>query len=218
MKSHQHFNRRRFFKLGGWAILATFTPNYNLRKPEDSDDVDVDTDLGTNYDTIDAALGAFSNTFQLKIKDVDTARNTTIVLADDPALKGLVLEAGGVYELDGLLAVVSASNVPDFKGSVVLNGVATIDPSLLSIEGLELAVTNVASALVSNACFAVSNPGSYAGNFARGVSTTVSGIRLKGLIRPTDSGFLDFQWCQSVSDASDVTLKAGSYLKLTRLV
>lgn len=36
--------------------MATFTPNYGLRKPDDVDDVEVSTDLNANFDTIDTKL------------------------------------------------------------------------------------------------------------------------------------------------------------------
>lgn len=41
--------------------MATFTPNYNLRKPDSTDDVEVSTDLNANYDIIDDRMKLTDN-------------------------------------------------------------------------------------------------------------------------------------------------------------
>lgn len=57
--------------------MATFTTNYNLRKPADSDFIENDTDLNANWDIIDSELKdaqdrAYNSPYCIVEHDVDT--------------------------------------------------------------------------------------------------------------------------------------------------
>lgn len=69
--------------------MATFTTNYNLRKPATSDFISVATDLNANYDIIDTEIKNRSN----EIVALDT-RLDTLETENDPKYGAIVMTAG----------------------------------------------------------------------------------------------------------------------------
>lgn len=152
----------------------------------------------------------FSRTLQSVAKAADTARSSTIVLADDPDLAGLTLEAAKVYRLEMLLVFTQATanlgaqiqlvasqapvdsgwiaNTADVVGNYNTNDVITL-------------ATNLRQLTLFSA-------GGKA--FHSAVAYIVS--------HATNAGTLKLQWCQSGAGSPNATtLLKGSHMSLRRM-
>lgn len=68
--------------------MATTTPILGLRKPEPADDVDVEADLGDNFDLLDEAIG-----------DLQTAVGSGVVTLTDGATVAVDSSLGKIFSL-----------------------------------------------------------------------------------------------------------------------
>lgn len=188
--------------------MATFTPNYSLRKPASTDFVDFSADLNANWDIVDTQLKTNADNIkvpQVKIKTVDTSRPLTTVLADDPHLLGFSLTAGKNYELEGLLFLTS-STIADFKLHFDWTGVATANGQIMQGADVVGFSTVPADGTFLTGTFVIDGTGGS------------PFIVLHAMIFCTTTGILDFQWAQNTSDAGATTLRKHSFIKVTEIV
>jgi hypothetical protein len=109
--------------------MGTFTPNYNLYKPDDTDLVNEDTDLNANWDIVDSQLDGLS--------DTNTTQNAT--LADHESRLDVLETVGftvGDYELtltkinDQVIATSSVETV-EYDSAPVVGAVIGAEFSLV---------------------------------------------------------------------------------------
>lgn len=145
-------------------------------------------------------------------KTADESLNLSTTLQDDDHLLYTINDTGTfVFDLE--LIVTSAANAAgDFKfGFTFPTG--TMDFNAIGAD------TSLASGNVSTAHFGVvisATSGSTA--LAYGASTTAAVIRARGHFAATATGTLRLQWAQFASNASNTTVKAGSFMTVRQLV
>jgi hypothetical protein len=128
---------------------------------------------------------------QTVYKAADESVTSSITVQDDDHLFFTVV-AGEVYIFEGMITTNAGPG--GFRGN--FNG-----PALTRLEAKYVDSSND------------SRLSSYSSSFG----LTGSGGHLKGLIECSVSGTVNFQWAQSISDASASTLKAGSWFRVTRI-
>ena len=134
----------------------------------------------------------------VKYKTADTSRNTTITLADDPHLAGWSLEADTVYMIEAGLWFQSASSTPDIAWTFQFSNT----PQASKIVYENTAGDDI-TATRSKALTGGSQHGYNLIAFVHSNATT--------------GGTMDWQWAQLTSDATDVTVELGSWMKVTKL-
>lgn len=134
---------------------------------------------------------------------VDKTRTSTTTLTAEDQLNVPVV-ADATYVTEGYFLVSSASNTPDFKGQ--LNGPAGVHS--FTVHGLDVAATGASGSLFAFGGAIV---------FQLAAVSNSCGYILKGLYRPSASGSYGLDWSQNTSNATATTLKADSWLKLTRV-
>lgn len=195
--------------------MANFTPNYNLRKPEDTDDVVVEDDLGDNFDIIDAAMKANADditagTPTRAFKSGSTVRTNTVALAADPDLV-LPVEAGKFYKVELCLNYAverSTAGVGapggNLKIAFDIAGAPITAPITLFLDTIS-GISDITNETVIDPVFA--------GTF-NGPSTREDVAYWVGRLQAPASGNLVLTWAQSISNADDTILRAGSFLLL----
>lgn len=146
-------------------------------------------------------------------KAADTAR-TTATKADDPDLT-VTVTAGRIYELTGLLIF----NTTDESGAD-LSSTLTVPASCAGYVNYIGQDTPIASP-AGTPLMVVSSLGT-PGTQTFGAVTTAhyaagSSVAMSGIVRPTVTGTFAFNWARS-GGSGTVTLKADSFIRLTRLV
>lgn len=144
----------------------------------------------------------------------ETVTSSTTLQNDDHLVLPVAANAVYMFALD-LYTIDAADFVGDFKMSFTCPTGATFD-----MHGSGAHITDLASGTSSNgewlaklACTSAS------ANLVFGVgNTSVTGIRVHGrLVMGSTGGSFQLQWAQNASDTSGTTLKAGSYMTLTRV-
>lgn len=159
--------------------------------------------------SIPSSSGSSSITFVRKLSDESASNNT---FQNDDELF-LAVGANDVWQIEILLFVVNASNTPDIK---------------VQFTGPAAAVINWAGHGYTPGSTTQDTASRYiaktlAGSFTLGVLQTateaLSPVRLEGMyIGGGTAGTLQLQWAQSTTDgANPTTVKAGSYLKATKV-
>lgn len=142
-----------------------------------------------------------SSTEAFKTSDESVTSSST--LQDDDELT-FSLSSGYVYAFEFALFFTSASATPDFKFQFS-------DPGgTFNIQYLYWIGANT-----TGADFAIDESSS-----ARTVAIAANDVAMivgKGILEPTSSGTFKLQWAQNVSDATAVTLKAGSWMRAKRV-
>lgn len=196
--------------------MATFTPNFNLKKPATSDLVNV-ADLNGNMDTLDTQL-KLTNDSVTAIKPVRTIRRTTdldrsssTTLTDDPVL-ALSVVSGKAYVVRGMFI---------FQWAVTAAMGLKWDINWPGIGGIPLKVVFSSISLSSNT--AVNEQGSWINNANPQIITTgntSNAVRylLDGIITPNANGNLTFRWAQNSSSTDPLSLLRNSFLQVTEVV
>jgi hypothetical protein len=169
------------------------------------------TTLG--FGSIDLGNAAAVNrTTQTKVKTADTSRASTVVLADDPDIAGLVLEANKLYRFEMYL--------PHSYATTPSNG--------LSFR-LSYSQTPVDSAWAGDVCDAGAGGFTIAGDaIANTTNTRTTTINSTGgplyysvsghiQTHATLAGTLTLQWAQGISNATPIILKKGAHVVLLKL-
>lgn len=146
---------------------------------------------------------------QRKYKTALTSRNSTTTVSADPHLTGFSVEAGVYYQIEGFLVIDSASAVPDFDFYFSSN-------QTLQIDNL---VANYADEAGSSTEGVATNSITSTELTIPITATDAEHVILKGVFlgHASNDATVSFQWAQNTSNATDVTLNAGSWVTLTKL-
>ncbi|MFF4552701.1 hypothetical protein [Streptomyces sp. NPDC001422] len=147
-------------------------------------------------------------------KTADETVNSNTTLQNDDHLV-LPAVANGVYVFALDLYMTEATDfVGDFKMSFTCPAGATFD-----MHGAGAHVTALASGTSSDGeWIGKLATSSAAATLAFGVGTGLTAVRVYGrLAMSSTAGNLQLQWAQNASDSSGTTLKAGSYMTMTRV-
>jgi hypothetical protein len=151
---------------------------------------------------------AVARTIQTFVKPADTARNTTIVLADDPDLVSIPIEANKLYRLEMLLMnlYAGAGNGMNFR----LNFSQAPQDSGWVAPSADVAFNfSTADAIVA----ATNTRTQSLFNNIRAYHAAIGFI----LSHATNAGVMALQWCQFSSNAINLNLLKGSHIVLTKL-
>jgi hypothetical protein len=171
-----------------------------------------DADEFVVYDASNTALrkitrANFQNSeSETKQKTALTQRNTTTTLTDDPHLAGFSLEANTTYQIEGVLSVSAGSATPDLKMMIVCDEVA---------QHSSIGVTRTSSGGNFDSDWANESV-----NIIVDLAGLDSGdVHIRGYITTHASNptTMDLQWAQNTSDAADITMRIGSWLRATKI-
>ena len=190
------------------AIVTAITSKY------DSNDLasTAQATAGTSQSVLMTPLRVqnfYDEVVQTKHKTALTSRNTTTTVADDPHLAGWTVKAAEYYMVEGFLVLDSSSATPDFDFLFDSNQTLVID---------NLACTYVDEGGASAVGIGTNSITSTEITVPIGASDAVY-VFIKGIFlgHATLDATVDFQWAQNVSNATDVTLNAGSWIKFTKI-
>ncbi|MFJ8995611.1 hypothetical protein ACIRQH_35050 [Streptomyces sp. NPDC102279] len=148
-------------------------------------------------------------------KTADETVNSSATLQNDDHLV-LPVVANAVYTFVLDLYMSEATDyVGDFKMSFTCPTGATFD-----MHGAGAHTTDLASPATSSngEWIAKLATSSAAATLAFGVGSVLTGVRIFGrLVMSSTAGSFQLQWAQNASDASGTTLKAGSFMQMTRV-
>lgn len=166
-----------------------------------------EANLPTNLAQTALAVTYMPRIFQHAYKPSDTTRTSTATLAADPHLT-IPVEANAVYILESFLAYISTTT-GDF--SVRWQGPAGNFPTMRwNHNGLSAGATASTSA---------SQSASYtnAAIDLGGTGTNVAARPMGYVVVGATAGDFSLMWAQSVAEATNTTLFAGSWLRLTKV-
>lgn len=187
--------------------MATFTPNYNLKKPATSDLVNI-ADLNGNMDTLDTQLKLLSDSIKPTRsirKPSDTARNNN-TKSDDPHLV-MAVTAGKKYVFEAVIHL----TLPSGGGG---SSIQIKDPGGGSVILVKYMVENAGSS---------NTQGSFVNAFTQVIDTTAPGSTFTqrfyfiGIIEANGSGNTGFSWAEFSNSATATTMLTNSYFKLTEI-
>jgi len=139
---------------------------------------------------------------QRVVKSSNESRNTTTTLTADSVL-GVAVSSGITYHFKMLVFFTTAAT-PDFKYS--FSG-----PALTSCRFYR------ASAVGGGTPAWVAVSTSLPGSTALAGSGTDGFVMMEGVVTPSASGNITFNWAQNTSDATNATVLAGSFMEIRRL-
>lgn len=147
-------------------------------------------------------------------KPGDLSRTNTATVAADPDLVITIPAANAVYMLEALLIAVSAANA----AGDVQYGFSYPAGATLTLLGPG-PHNGLPSGSGAEGEWIVRGPaGSPSTAIPYGASTVATGALLKGrLVVGATTGALTLRWAQQAANPASTTLKAGSYLRLTRV-
>ncbi|MGY6019602.1 hypothetical protein [Streptomyces spinosirectus] len=143
----------------------------------------------------------------------ETVNSSTTLQNDDHLVLPVVANAVYVFALD-LYMTESTDFVGDFKMSFTCPTGATFD-----MHGSGAHITDLGSGTSSNGeWIGKLATSSAAASLSFGVGTGLTSVRVYGrLVMSSTAGNFQMQWAQNASDATGTTLKAGSYMTMTRV-
>lgn len=151
------------------------------------------------------------------IKKEDESVSSSTTLQNDNDLK-ILLPPRCLFEIEALLSVDSASATPNFKKAWDLDSVMgtleEVEGKIFGIgPGLSLSGNYENSDYVSLRRYNATYSALY------GLSSVGAGCIMERMLIDTGlyGGILTLQWCQNTSNATAVTVEAGSYLKITKV-
>jgi hypothetical protein len=147
-------------------------------------------------------------------KTADETINSSTTLQNDDHLV-LPVVAGAVYRFELDLYMIEATDfVGDFKMSFTCPSGATFD-----MHGAGAHITDLSAGTSSNGeWIGKLATASASASLSFGVGTSLTGVRVFGrLVMSSTAGNFQMQWAQNASDASGTTLKAGSFMMMTRV-
>jgi hypothetical protein len=164
---------------------------------------------GTNIALSSAsAPAAFASRWTV-VKQAPTARHSTTTVSQDPDL-GLTMVAGHKYMFEmALIYDGPASATADLKVSLIAQGVP---PVIWAVDGLD--TTTGITAPHGPANRSVWQTSGALQSFATAGVGTPAAASIKGTVGPGAGGTFALRWAQRVSNATSVTLYAGSSLTM----
>lgn len=191
--------------------MATFTPNYNLRKPAGGDLVTVSTDINASMDIIDAELDDHEDRLdlveaaeQFVHKTADETVTNSAALQNDDHL--VVTLTAGTYTYEVVAHVRASGSGQDIKftmdfggtNSLHVYGATTLDEAVVGTSNVGVTFRSVLTD---------------AAELVGGLGTAEVMIIVKGMLVATATSTLRFRWAQNTAGAAtDTTVRAGSYM------
>lgn len=148
---------------------------------------------------------------QVKIKQVDEVVNNSTTFQDDNELY-IWLSPNSLFEIEMYLIVDATNDTPDIQFQW--------DATNLTIESARFPLgPDLGSTTGYNTNIRMGAATQFTSNVDMGVPATAWVVILDRFIVSSgnDGGFLFLQWAQDTAHASDTTVKAGSYLKATKV-
>lgn len=141
-----------------------------------------------------------------KRKSVDEPVNNSAVLQDDDELF-IALGANATYEISGHLVFLAATSGVDAKVALTCPAGAAIAWSAIGMDPAVAAGNNGAGTWTGSVASG--------GTVPVGVSSAYTPVLITGtIVVGATPGNLQLRWCQNTATASNLTLKAGSHLKV----
>lgn len=143
-------------------------------------------------------------------KAADTTRTGTTTLTDDPDLT-FAVATSEVWEFEATLILQAATTASDWKFTFTGPAASTCywSPQLGSVNPAWATTGTGGSATALLAC---------ATSIATASANNIHGVVLKGVIvNGANAGALTFQWSQNTSDASNNSVKVGSFLRYRKI-
>lgn len=194
--------------------MATFTTNYNLRKPADADFIENDTDINANMDIIDTEIKALDTRVDalevvnrgIVIKSADESVTSSATMQNDDHLS-LAVTAGKTYKLHMVLFHSSAA---DNAGDIKIGFTFPAGTLHVGAQGL---VTTVSAASFGDiqAIARIGETSSPSTATPYALNNTITTTIVEVVFVCTGTGTLQLQWAQNASSASASTMKAGSH-------
>lgn len=161
--------------------------------------------LGASLSMVGTVLTPKTNTI---VKTGDTTRNNN-TLSDDPTLT-VALDASSVYLIECYLGFTTANATMDFKHRYNYTGTITYQHATRwqSPAGTAGGTDNQTTTTVTTAV-----------NSNISVTATTSGegfVMATILLQTNASGTFSCQWAQDTTDAGNLTLRAGSFMRVTK--
>ena len=144
------------------------------------------------------------NGYATKTADESVTSSTTLQNDDHLSYS---IGATGTYIFDLFLFAVSAA---DAAGDLKVAFTFPAGTLHFMADGLDATLASGSNGTSINTGILSATSGSSSVNF--GLSTTVVGIRVHGILVATATGTLQTQWAQAASNANASTVKAGSHL------
>lgn len=206
--------------------MATFTTNYNLRKPADTDFIENDTDLNANFDIIDTeikvradaitALQAVDAKTRYVLKQTtESVVSSTVNQNDDELLFSVVADKQYVFELHIFIGGQGTKSgidlTYDFTFPAGTFASATISPSFNGITA-----GNIATGLNVWAEASITASPSTTKSIGASDDAHVYAI-ITGSFFCTANGTVNFRWAQRVSNAFQINVQKGSWLKVVQV-
>lgn len=173
----------------------------------------IDVTNATNMNRIDTKINELDNAIQVIIKDTNESVNNSTTLQNDNALVAS-LEANGIFEVECLL-LVNGPTSADMKTAWTTTGGAAI------LSGRFCIGASASNTGNNQAVNYMSLPGQTAlsdqSAYCAGDATNKTIIYEKFIMQTTTAGTLQLQWAQIGAVATNTTVYAGSYMKITKL-
>jgi len=160
-------------------------------------------DAGTDIVISNTSIGGIQSKF---LATTTTAKTTDTTLADETDLSGFTLETGATYILEAHINYLGGS-VPDIKMRFQFSNTPSGDYSYVSVDNS--GTTNETDKANATATIVLDT-----------INTREHSVRIIGAFTAnvTTGGTMDFQWAQNTSSAAGVSLDAGCWIRLTRVV
>ncbi|MEE8598188.1 MAG: hypothetical protein V3S69_01465, partial [Dehalococcoidales bacterium] len=161
-------------------------------------------DAGTDF-TLNTSGAAAATS---KVKTADTSRSSTSTLADDDHIAGLSLTADTWYEISGVIELLTTSGTPDFKCRFNFSQTPQSVGSVISLGSNDSAAQSTDAG---------GSPDTELFHNVIANRPTLQYITAVFKSNASTGGNVSFQWAQQNSNATAMTVKAGSYMKLVEL-
>lgn len=195
---------------GGSTAVDTVLYRSAANTLRTGDNLTVDLDLAVAGNLSVTGIG--QTRYIAKTAD-ETINSSTTLQNDDHLVLSVVANAVYLFTLD-LYMTESTDYVGDFKMSFTCPTGATFD-----MHGAGAHATSFTGGTSSDGEWIGKLAAtSAAATLAFGVGNVLTGVRIYGrLVMSSTAGNFQLQWAQNTSDASGTTLKAGSYMAMTRV-
>lgn len=146
-----------------------------------------------------------------KAKSGDTSRTSTTAVSDDPDLQ-FTSQVAGTYSVEWLLTVTGPTGVANFKTGINCTGTVTTSFwSALNRDQTGVIGGNAAQ----NDCNASTTTQTVTLSIAAGNYEVIQGY---GFVVTSTTGTISLQWAQGTSNASAVTVKRGSWMRISKIL
>ncbi len=153
----------------------------------------------------------FQSVGETKYKTADEIRVSTETLSDDGDLAGWSLEGDTAYILEAFLTFSCASATPDVKWIFQYSNAPQGNSNYQYSAAQNDVITKASYSITTGT--AVDIPIGAVGSDGNAAVHIVGTIRSNA----TTGGTVDFQWAQNTDNANQMSLEAGSWIRITKL-